>query len=58
MFNDLVIWVRFPSIHMEKNSMIVEANHFNTSTYIKFLFRNLNEKKIDCALFFIVLPRG
>lgn len=58
MFNDLVIWVWFPSIHMEKNSMIVEANHFNTSTYIKFLFRNLNEKKIDCALFFIVSPRG
>lgn len=46
MFNDLVIWVRFPSIHMEKNSMIVEANHFNTSTYIKFLFRNLNDKKL------------
>lgn len=55
MFNDLVIWVRFLLIYMEKNFMIVEVNYFNILIYIKFLFRNLNEKKIDCVLFFIVL---
>lgn len=45
MFNDLVIWVRFLLIYMEKNFMIVEVNYFNILIYIKFLFRNLNEKK-------------
>lgn len=58
MFNDLVIWVRFLLIYMEKNFMIVEVNYFNILIYIKFLFRNLNEKKIDCVLFFIVLFWG
>lgn len=44
LFNDLAInWVEV-SINYEKNSMIFEANHFDTSTYIKLLFFLANSR--------------
>lgn len=62
LFNDLAINWAEVSINYEKNSMIFEANHFDTSTYIKLLFFLANSrirmKKIDCTLLFIVSPQG